>query len=232
MTTDVEVKAAPGFYSMQLNLSGRLCVVVGGGAVGRRKLAGLLQAGARIRLIDAAATSVPPAGDALEFLERPYRDGDLEGAFLAFAATDNPTVNAAVAAEARRRGIPVNRADDGPDSDFILPASLRRGDLLFSVASGGRSPALAAILRDRLAEHFGPEWGAVLDIAAALRRKRLTPLEKTKYNHEILRRLLAAGLAQRVAAGDGAGVDVLLATLPEGGCTLADLGIQLPKGMP
>ena len=232
MTIGVEEKAAPGFYPLQLNLSGRLCVVVGGGAVGRRKLTGLLQAGARVRLIDAAAASVPPVGGALEFLPRPYRDGDLEGAFLAFAATDNPTVNAAVAAEARRRGIPVNRADDGPDSDFILPASLRRGDLLFSVAGGGRSPALAAILRDQLAEHFGPEWGTILDIAAALRRKRLTPLEKTKYNQEILRRLLAAGLAERVAAGDAAGVDCLLATLPEGGCTLDDLGIQLPKGMP
>lgn len=230
MTTGVEENAAPGFYPLQLNLSGRLCVVVGGGAVGRRKLAGLLQAGARVRLI--AAASVPMADDALEFLPRPYRDGDLEGAFLAFAATDNPAVNAAVAAEARHRGIPVNRADSAADSDFLLPANLRRGDLLFSVASGGRSPALAAILRDQLAEHFGREWGTVLDIAAALRRKRLTPLEQTKYNHKVLRRLLAAGLAERVAAGDAAGVDALLATLPEGGCTLDDLGIQLPKGMP
>ncbi len=232
MTADLEEKTAPGFYPVQLNLSGRLCVVVGGGAVGRRKLAGLSRAGARVRVIDADPASVPPTDNTLEFLPRPYRDGDLEGAFLAFAATADPAVNAAVAAEARRRGIPINRADDAAACDFLLPANLRRGDLLFSVASGGRSPALAAILRDRLAEHFGPEWGAVLDIAAALRRKRLTPLEKTKYNHEILRRLLAAGLAQRVAAGDGAGVDVLLATLPEGGCTLADLGIQLPKGMP
>lgn len=232
MTADLEEKTAPGFYPVQLNLSGRLCVVVGGGAVGRRKLAGLLEAGSRVRLIDADAASVPPAGDALEFLPRPYRDGDLEGAFLAFAATADPAVNATVAAEARRRGIPINRADDGSDSDFLLPANLRRGDLLFSVASSGRSPALAAILRDHLAEHFGPEWATVLDIAAALRRKRLTPLEKTKYNHEILPRLLAAGLAERIAAGDTAGVDALLAGLPAGGCTLADLGIQLPKGMP
>lgn len=232
MTTGIEKNTAHGFYPLQLKLSGRLCVVVGGGAVGRRKLAGLLEAGARVRLIDADAASIPVKDNALEFLPRPYRDGDLEGAFLAFAATDNPAVNAIVAAEARRRGIPVNRADASDDSDFLLPANLRRGDLLFSVASSGRSPALAAILRDHLAEHFGPEWGTVLDIAAALRRKRLTPLEKTKYNHEILRRLLAAGLAERVAAGDGAGVDALLATLPEGGRTLDDLGIQLPKGMP
>jgi precorrin-2 dehydrogenase/sirohydrochlorin ferrochelatase len=232
MTTAVEEKAAYGFYPLQLDLSGRLCVVVGGGAVGSRKLAGLLRAGARVRLIDPAPASLPAKEDLLDLIPRPYRDGDLAGAFLAFAATANPAVNAAVAAEARRRGIPINRADDAAACDFLLPANLRRGDLLFTVAGGGRSPALAAILRDRLAEHFGREWGAVLDIAAALRRKRLTPLEKTKYNHEILRRLLAAGLAERVAAGDGAGVDALLAALPEGGCTLDDLGIQLPKGMP
>lgn len=232
MTTGVKENSAYDFYPVQLNLSGRLCVVVGGGTVGRRKLAGLLRAGARVRLIDVDAASVPMTNDALEFLPRAYRDGDLADAFLAFAATDKPEVNAAVAAEARHRGIPVNRADDAAAGDFLLPANLRRGDLLFSVASGGRSPALAAILRDQLAEHFGPEWGAVLDIAATLRRKRLTLLGKTKYNREVLRRLLATGLAERVAAGDDAGVDALLATLPEGGCTLDDLGIQLPKGMP
>ncbi|MDX9709594.1 MAG: NAD(P)-dependent oxidoreductase [Trichloromonas sp.] len=232
MTTDTAESAQRAFYPLHLDLTGRLCVVVGGGAVGRRKLAGLSRAGARVRVIDADPASVPPTDDTLEFLPRPYRDGDLEGAFLAFAATADPAVNAAVAAEARRRGIPVNRADDGSDSDFILPANLRREDLLFTVAGGGRSPALAVLLRDRLAEHFGPEWATVLDIAAALRRKRLTPLKKTKYNQEILRQLLAAGLAERVAAGDAAGVDGLLAALPEGGCTLDDLGIQLPKGMP
>lgn len=74
--------------------------------------------------------------------------------------------------------------------------------------------------------------GSVLDIAAARRRKRLTPLDQTKYNHRVLRRLLVAGLAERVAAGDAAGVDALLATLSEGGRTFDDLGIQLPKGMP
>ncbi len=232
MITEVESAAAHGFYPLQLKLSGRLCVVVGGGAVGRRKLAGLLRAGARVRLIDPDADCVPNREAALDLIPRSYREGDLEGAFLVFAATDSPAVNAAVAAEARRRGIPVNRADDAAAGDFLLPANLRRGDLLFSVASGGQSPALAALLRDRLAGYFGPEWGTVLDVVAALRRKRLTPLGKAKYNQEILRRLLTDGLAERVAAGDGAGINALLASLPDGGCSLDDLGIQLPKGMP
>jgi precorrin-2 dehydrogenase/sirohydrochlorin ferrochelatase len=193
---------------------------------------GLLRAGAQVRLISETPIAEDLRQEPLEIVSRPYREGDLEGAFLAFAATDNPPVNAAVAAEARRRGIPVNIADDPGSGDFVLPANLRRGDLLFSVATGGRSPALAAILRDQLAGLFGPEWSMVLDIAAALRQKRLTPLEKTKYNQEILRQLVAGGLPGLVAGHDWEGVDALLARLLGEGCTLNHLGIHPPKGMP
>jgi len=218
-------------YPVTLQLDGRLCVVVGGGPVALRKAQGLRAAGARVRLV--AAELAVPAEElgGMEVSIRPYREGDLAGAFLAFAATGDRTVNAAVVREARRGGILVGVADAPEEGDFALPALLRRGDLTVAVATGGKSPALAALVRDHLAAQLGPEWGGVLDIAAALRRKRLTLQGKTEYNQAILRRLLDGGLPELIVGGDEAAVEQLLRTLFGEGCTLAELGVRLAKGM-
>jgi len=218
-------------YPVLLSVAERLCVVVGGGPVALRKVRGLLAAGARVRLV--AAELAAPAEDleGVTATVRPYRDGDLAGAFLAFAATGDRTVNAAVVAEARRRGVLVCVADAPEEGDFALPALLRRGDLTVAVATGGKSPALAALVRDRLAPQLGPEWAEVLEIAAALRQKRLTLQGKTEYNQAILRCLLDGGLPELVAGGDVPAVDQLLRALFGEGCTLAGLGVCLAKGM-
>ncbi|HXV19736.1 MAG TPA: bifunctional precorrin-2 dehydrogenase/sirohydrochlorin ferrochelatase [Desulfuromonadales bacterium] len=218
-------------YPILLQLQGRLCVVIGGGPVAIRKARGLRKAGARVRLI---ASELAVSGGELTDVEvviRPYSAGDLQGAFVAFAATDDRLVNAAVVREARQRGVLVGVADAPEEGDFTLPALLRRGNLTVSVATAGGSPALAALLRDRLADQLGPEWATVLEIAAALRQKRLTLQGKTEYNQAILRRLLEGGLPDLIADGDASAVDRLLQTLFGEGCTLAQLGIRLAKGM-
>jgi len=211
-------------YPVLLSVAERLCVVVGGGPVALRKVRGLLAAGARVRLV--AAELAAPAED-LAGVTATVRPG----AFLAFAATGDRTVNAAVVAEARRRGVLVCVADAPEEGDFALPALLRRGDLTVAVATGGKSPALAALVRDRLAPQLGPEWAEVLEIAAALRQKRLTLQGKTEYNQAILRCLLDGGLPELVAGGDVPAVDQLLRALFGEGCTLAGLGVCLAKGM-
>jgi len=218
-------------YPVMLQLEGRLCVVVGGGPVALRKARGLREAGARVRLVAADVSAPAEELDGMEVSVRSYRDGDLSGAFLAFAATGDREVNAAVVREARRCGILVGVADAPAEGDFALPALLRRGDLAVAVATGGRSPALAALVRDQLAAQIGPEWAVVLDIAAALRRKRLTLQGKTEYNQAILRRLLDGGLPELIAGGDEPAVDQLLRTLFGEGSTLAELGVRLAKGM-
>jgi precorrin-2 dehydrogenase/sirohydrochlorin ferrochelatase len=215
-------------YPILLNIEGRLCVVVGGGPVGRRKARGLREAGARVRLIDPE----PPAGEdfsGVEVLVRPYRAGDLQGAALAFAAAGNREVNAAVAADARREGIPVNVVDAPLEGDFRLPALLRRGELTVAVSTGGQSPALAAVVRDRLAEIFGPEWATVLELAGALRQKRLTLSPVNEYNQAILCQLLNNDLPALIARNDPAAIDRLLAALLGEGFSLAELGVHLPK---
>jgi precorrin-2 dehydrogenase/sirohydrochlorin ferrochelatase len=218
-------------YPILLQLKDRLCVVIGGGPVAIRKARGLREAGGQVRLV--ASELAAPAGELadVEVITRPYCAGDLEGAFVAIAATDDRLVNAAVVREARQRGVLVNAVDAPDEGDFTLPAILRRGNLTVSVATAGGSPALAAVVRDRLADQLGPEWATVLEIAAALRQKRLTLQGKTEYNQAILRRLLEGGLPELIAGGDAPAVDRLLQTHFGEGCSLAQLGIRLAKGM-
>ena len=174
-----------------------------------------------------------PAGElsGIEVVIRPYGAGDLLGAFVAFAATDNRLVNTAVVREARQRGVLISVVDAPDEGDFTLPALVRRGNLTVSVATGGDSPALAVLLRDHLAEQLGPEWATVLEIAAALRQKRLTLQGKTEYNQAILRRLLEGGLPDLIAGGNAPAINRLLQTLFGEGCSLEQLGIRLAKGL-
>ena len=156
-------------YPIFLDLSGRRCVVVGGGEVANRKARKLLQARAGVVVI---SPEIRPELEsvAVEIHRRTYRDGDLEGAYLAFAATDSREANAAVAREAKERGIPVNVADAPSEGDFALPSTLRRGRLQVAVSTGGASPTLARRIKDELEERFGPEWAGLVEQMNAERR--------------------------------------------------------------
>ena len=170
----------PAPYPVSLAVDGRRCLVVGGGRVAARKVAGLLASGARVHVVATAVTeavrslagAVEPPG-ALEWEERPYRAGEVAGFHLAVAATDREEVNRQVRRDGEEAGVWVNRADDAADSSFTLPAVLRRGDLVVTVATGGRSPALSAWLLDRLEREIGPEYEVLLDVVAAERAARL-----------------------------------------------------------
>jgi siroheme synthase-like protein len=135
------------YYPIFLDLRDRPVVVVGGGRVALRKVTGLLEAGARVRVI---APRTAPRLRAYRIERRRYRPGDLRGAVLAFAATDDRAVNHAVAGEARRRRIPVNVADSVDDCTFLVPARLQRGDLHIAISTSGRDPRLAKATRRQL----------------------------------------------------------------------------------
>lgn len=217
-------------YPVVLRLTGRRCVVIGGGEVARRKVSGLLAAGARVQVI---APHLHPELLALPEIERVCRTflpDDLRGAFLVFAATNDRYVNAAVAAAARQQGVWINIADDPEKSDFHLPAILQRGDLLVAISSGGSSPAFAAELRDQLATKFAAEWELFCAVAAALRQKRLTDGEASAYNRAVISDLFAADLPGLLARQDEAAIDRILTQVTGIKITLADLGIHFGKG--
>ena len=149
------MSSLPYVYPIYLHrLTGSLVVVIGGGAVGKRKIHGLLPTGAHIRLISPQATpalrALAAAGQ-IEWLERAYQPGDLHGARLAFAATDQRTVNAALAAEAAASNILCNVADDPVAGDFHLPALHRQDELTIAIGTGGSSPTRAKAVRDQIA---------------------------------------------------------------------------------
>ncbi len=148
---------------VMLRLDGRLVVVVGGGAVGRRRALAAHAAGATVRIIDPRPQGASVEGIAV--IAQAYRPEHLEGSALVFACA-SPEVNAIVAADAAARGIWVSCATNPDTGDFVLPAMLKRGGLTLAVSTGGASPALARRIRDRFETEFDPaiaEWVQLLN---------------------------------------------------------------------
>jgi siroheme synthase-like protein len=147
---------------------------VGAGPVAVRKVKGLLEAGSNVRVVAPETVEELPADDAVTWLRRPYRDGDLDGAAIVFAATGVADVDERVAAAARAAGVPVSVAGAPALGDFTTPAVVRRGELLVAVATSGRTPGLAGALRRRLDDEFGPGWADLVELLGAV-RDRLPP---------------------------------------------------------
>ena len=137
------------FYPVFFDLTGRPVVVIGGGKVALRKARALVEAGARVKLVAPRRESELEALP-VEWVPRPFEPADLEGAFLAYAATDSRAVNAQVAAEAKRRGVPVNVADAPKECDFIIPSRVRRGNVQIAVSTSGENPGQAVELRKKI----------------------------------------------------------------------------------
>ena len=159
-------------YPANLVLRGRRVVVVGAGAVAARKVEGLLACDAQVIVIaPAVGAEVQALADAgrLELRQRPYRPGDLDGAWLAVTATDDPEVNRAVFEDGETARTWVNAADDPGSCSFTLPSVVRQGPVMVTVATGGHSPALATWLRRHVADELGPEYAQLAALLADAR---------------------------------------------------------------
>ncbi len=142
---------------MLTQVNEQLAIVVGGGSVGERKVNGLLQASAQVRLISPRATpqlQVWTEANQIEWQQRPYQRGDLQGATLAFAATNQRAINATVADEARLLGILCNVADAPAEGNFHVPAIHRQDEVMVAVGTSGTSPKRAKAVRDEIAEQL------------------------------------------------------------------------------
>jgi siroheme synthase-like protein len=151
-----------------LDLRGRSCLVVGGGRVAAEKVAGLLACGAAVAVV-APAIDDELRDRQVSLIERRFEPSDLDGRFLVVAATNDRGVNATVSAEAGRRSLLCNVADDPELCSFILPALVRRDPIIVGVSTGGASPALAQRIRDDIADLVQPRHA---DLARRLQRLR------------------------------------------------------------
>ena len=159
----------PHAYPMMLDVTARLVVVVGGGAVAARKARGVLDAGGRrIRMVAKEFHHEIPG--TVERIAAGYEPRHLDGAGLVFAATDSPDVNERVLRDARDRGVLVCRADadEAEPGDFSTPAKFVSGPVVVTVSAAG-SPALSAKIRKELAARFDPAWAAMADAMLTLR---------------------------------------------------------------
>lgn len=161
-------------FPVALEVCGRRCVVVGGGAEAEHRARALLDCDADVVVLDPA----PVAGlldldrrGKLAMVRRPYLPGDLAGAFL--VVTTDSEYNAAVFAEAEAHGVLCHAVDDPAHCHFAMPSVLRRGELTVAVSTGGQAPALAKRLRHRLEEEVPSEYGALVDLLAEARTEAL-----------------------------------------------------------
>jgi siroheme synthase-like protein len=160
------------YFPILLNIHGKKCVIVGGGPVALRRTKALLECGAIIRIISPSLCSELArlaVGKKITVMSKNYEAEDLLGAFLVIAATDDTETNRKVAKEARKQKVLVNVVDNSRESDFIVPAQLRRGDLTIAVSTGGKSPALSRRIRTSLEKHIGPEYADIVSLVAEVR---------------------------------------------------------------
>ena len=191
------------YYPIFLNLTGRRCLVIGGGPVAERKVEGLLQAGASVSIISPALTpalELQAREKKIAHEKRPYRPGDMAGYQIVFAATDDPELNRSIYEEGRERGVWINTADDPAHCDFILPSVLRRGELAVAVATGGSSPALSRAIREELEDYFTEDYAILSEIVAEVRREMKA--RGLSAGPEIWGRALGNGLRQLVRERD------------------------------
>jgi siroheme synthase-like protein len=196
---------APLYYPVFLDLRGRRCVVVGGGAMAEQKARELGEAGARVLVV--AARPGPgleelERGGRLRLRRRPYRAGDLAGAFLAIAAGDDPAEREAVWREASRRGLPLNSVDDLPRCSFIAGAVARRGCLTVAISTAGRAPALAVRLRQWLERELGAEHARFLELAGGVRAALAERHPDLARRRELWYRLIDSGVLDLLRRGD------------------------------
>lgn len=182
-------------YHIALNLAGRRCLVVGGGKVATRKVAGLLDAGAEVMVVaPQASAEIASLADEgrVTWLRKHFTAPDVEGALLVFAATNDAVANDLVELAAHKAGILVNAASEALGGDFILPAVHREGVVSVAVDTGGAAPALSAHIRDLLGKAIDPDAASLAETLGKLKRG---------LGSERWRRLMDEGLAGMVAAG-------------------------------
>ena len=195
------------YYPMFVSLEGRSCLVVGAGQVGLRKIQSLLDCGAsRLVIIERGeatealcALAVCPG---VQVLQRDFEPTDLDGMFLAIAATSHPDLNLHIGALCRQRGIFCNVVDSPQQGNFIVPSAVHRGDLTLAISTGGQSPALTKRIRKDLQERFGEEYAMLLRLMGRLRPLVLALHHDPEENAALFRKFVGSRLLEAFRAAD------------------------------
>jgi precorrin-2 dehydrogenase/sirohydrochlorin ferrochelatase len=193
------------YYPIHVDLRGRKCLVIGGGKVAERKVRSLITCEAEITLVSPEVTT--GLKDLIEkkkllYLQKKYQESDLDQAFLVIAATDQSEVNRQIYRDALRRNLLVNVVDSPECCNFIIPAFVKRGDLLLSVSTGGKSPALAGKIRKKWEGEFGEEYQLFLEVLGELREKIQGHIQDPLLRKKLIHQILDSDLLDLLRQGD------------------------------
>jgi precorrin-2 dehydrogenase/sirohydrochlorin ferrochelatase len=198
------------YYPAILDIAGRKALVVGAGKVGEGKIEGLLRGGASVRVVSLTATETVrrwASEGRIELELRAYETGDLDGAFLVIAATeDNPT-NVRVFEDAEARQMLCNVVDVTHLCNFILPSIVRRGDLAIAVSTGGASPAMARRIRLALEQCYGDEYAVAMELLGSLREELKQMYPAPEDRKVLFERMVYSNFMDMVRAGDAEGIE-------------------------
>lgn len=213
-----------------LRIEGRRCVIVGGDAPAAAKALACRRAGGEVTviapLLGPEAHALVKHGDVTHHA-RGYCQGDLAGAFLAYASTKDPAVIEHLVDEAEKERVLLNVIDVPAACTFLSPSVVDRGDLQLAVGTGGASPGLAAQLRRELETHVGPEYVPFVTILGAVRRTLADDPGRAVDRGEVVMRLLTSPLLDLVRRGRRDEIDQLLVEVGGADCTLERLGVIL-----
>lgn len=201
------------YYPVQLDIRGRGCLVVGGGAVGTRKVHTLVACGARVTVVSLTASDAlvqMAAEGRIVLTQRDYVAEDLQGMFLVIGATDDEALNRRIHADAEARRLLCNIADRPESCNFILPSILERGDLIITVSTSGKSPAFAKKLRHHLEVQFGREYEVFLDLMGAIRQRLLARQHAPEAHKHLFEALIDSNLLELIRTGRRDEINALL----------------------
>ena len=187
------------YYPVHLDIKNRNCLVVGGGAVGTRKVNTLLKCGAKVNVVSPEPTqllTILASEGAISLARRAYRSSDLEGIFLVIGATDDESLNQQISNDAALTNTLCNIADRPEVCNFILPSIVKRGDLVITISTSGQSPALAKQLRQKLETQFGQEYAKFLLLMGAIRKKLLSQAHEPEAHKALFNQLIDSDLIQ------------------------------------
>lgn len=214
------------YYPVHLDINNRNCLVVGGGGVGTRKVKTLLDCGARVTLVSPKVSpqlrDLAASGDII-LKERSYQSDDLSNLFLVIGATDDEKLNKQISSDADRLNTLCNIADRPEVCNFILPSIVHRDDLVITISTSGKSPALAKKLRKALENQFGKEYGTLLRLMGAIRKKLLQQAHEPEAHKPLFEQLLNSDLIGMIQEGEVEKIDSLLLDVLGEGYKFEDL---------
>jgi precorrin-2 dehydrogenase/sirohydrochlorin ferrochelatase len=193
------------YYPIMLDIDGKRCIVIGGGKVAQRKVESLLECGGIVTVISPEITeglgNLAQNGK-IQIVLKAYTRGDLKGFDLAYVATDNQQVNTQCLEEARQEKVLLNVVDKPDMCDFIVPASVQRGDLTITVSTNGKSPMLSKKIREDLEAAYGEEYIVFLEVMGELRPLVLKKWENIHHRREFFEKMIYSDVLDRYRNGE------------------------------